>query len=202
MVMLQLRGASGASDRVASSVQRVIAAAVAEPVEAVRPPGGHQRVGSRTNCVRSVTEIRLTDMTDHQIEHIHVPVKQRDKLFKGGIFVPDGFDPLQNINLSLTPGSSLFPAGGILAAHYCRLQVSRRSSGYGSCGLNHWLYYTCLSFSFLLHEHFKQNFYYKNVCLWTKKIYSKIPIKSDSTFLKSHEKWTKCYNTILHVLRD
>lgn len=125
MVMLQLRGASGASDRVASSVQRVIAAAVAEPVEAVRPPGGHQRVGSRTNCVRSVTEIRLTDMTDHQTVHIHVPVKQRDKLFKGGIFVPDGFDPLQNINLSLKPGSSLFPAGGILAAHYCRLQVKQ-----------------------------------------------------------------------------
>lgn len=47
VVVLQLRRASGASDRVARSVERVVAAAVAEPVEAVRPPGGHQRVGAR-----------------------------------------------------------------------------------------------------------------------------------------------------------
>ena len=74
VVVLQLRGASGAPHRVARSVQRVVAAAVAEPVEAVRPPGGHQRVGAGTNCGRTVTETRLTDVRGHQAEHIHVPV--------------------------------------------------------------------------------------------------------------------------------
>lgn len=44
VVVLWICGASAASDRVAGSVQRVIAAAVAEPVKAVRPPEGHPRV--------------------------------------------------------------------------------------------------------------------------------------------------------------
>lgn len=63
VVVLQLRGASGASDWVARSVQRVVATAVTETVEAVRPPGGHQRVGAETNCGRTEAEIQLTDVT-------------------------------------------------------------------------------------------------------------------------------------------
>lgn len=155
MVMLQLCGASGASDRVAGSVQRVIAAAVAEPVEAVRPPGGHQRVGSRTNCVRSVTEIRLTDITDHQTERIHVPVKQRDKLFKEGIFVPDEFDPLQNINLS--PKTRKFFISGRRQTDSALLPPTGQREKFRLWFM--WsepltVYYVRLSFSFLLHEHF------------------------------------------------
>lgn len=43
-MVLWICGTSAASERVAGSVQGVIAAAVAEPVKAVRPPEGHQRV--------------------------------------------------------------------------------------------------------------------------------------------------------------
>lgn len=80
VVMLQLSGCSSASHRVAGSVERVIAAAVAEPVEAVRPPGGHLRVGGRINRAMSVTGIGSADKYDHQTQPVHVPVTKRGKL--------------------------------------------------------------------------------------------------------------------------
>lgn len=66
MVVLQLRGGSGAPDRVAGSIQRVVTAAVSEPVEAVRSPGSHQGVGAGTNSRRTVTETRLTANGDRK----------------------------------------------------------------------------------------------------------------------------------------
>lgn len=59
VVLLQLRSTCGASHRVAGSVQRVVPATVAEPVEAVRPPGGHLRVGGRTGERKEKSETRI-----------------------------------------------------------------------------------------------------------------------------------------------
>lgn len=67
VVELRFGGGSGAPNRVARSVQRVIPATVPEPVEAVRPPGGHVRVGASEG---GDTDIRLAELRGaHQCVH-------------------------------------------------------------------------------------------------------------------------------------
>lgn len=133
-VLLQLRRSWGASYRKAASVQRIVAAAVAEPVEAVRPPGGHLRVGGRTGDRKEKSETRSgsTATWNHQTR-IYCPCfgewTKSDACFKKGTLVSCRFDPLQNIYLSSTnpevKDERLNVRVQSLGATYCHLVVGK-----------------------------------------------------------------------------